>query len=220
MNTNIQYGAGLCGPASWRNFDSSPMLRLQRIPLLNLLPIARRGAVYPRTVTYGDVVKGLPVETQSADLVYCSHTLEHLSLGDCRIALAETFRMLKPGGTFRAVLPDIRFICQEYLDSCDADADAAINFIRRTHMGLEETPHGIERLRRMFSRSFHLWMWDYPAMRNELEKTGFVAIRPAIFGDSTHGCFAAVESAPRWENALGFEALKPTEQVSKSPNVY
>jgi len=209
MSINIQYGAGLCGPSSWRNFDSSPMLRLQRAPLLKLLPIARRGAQYPQTVVYGDVVKGLPVDSRSADLAYCSHTLEHLSLGDCRIALKETFRILKPGGSFRAVLPDIRFICRQYLDSCTTDPAAAVKFIQDTHMGLEETPHGIEKLRRMFSRSFHLWMWDYAAMRLELEKVGFVDIRPASFGDSYHSAYTDVESGPRWENALGFEARKP-----------
>ena len=210
MSINIQYGAGLCGPANWRNFDSSPMLRLQRIPLLNLLPLARRGAPYPKTVVYGDVVKGLPVDSGSADLAYCSHTLEHLSLGDCRIALRETIRMLKPGGTFRAVLPDIQFICREYLATCDSDPAAAIHFIQNTHMGLEETPQGMKKLRLMFSRDLHLWMWDYAAMRLELEKAGFIDIRPACFGDSVHAAFAAVESDSRWENALGFEARKPT----------
>jgi len=209
MSHNIQYGAGLCGPASWRNFDSSPMLRLQRTPLLNLLPLARRGAPYPRTVVYGDVVRGLPVDSGSADLAYCSHTLEHLSLGDCRTALRETYRLLKPGGTFRAVLPDIRFICRAYLDACEHDPAAAVTFVRNTHMGLEETPHGVDRLRRLFSRSFHLWMWDYPAMKLELAQAGFVDTRPARFGDSAHAAFADVESGPRWENALGFETRKP-----------
>jgi predicted SAM-dependent methyltransferase len=185
------------------------MLRLQRMPLLNLLPLARRGAPYPKTVVYGDVVKGLPVDSGSADLAYCSHTLEHLSLGDCRIALKETFRILKPGGSFRAVLPDIRFICRQYLDSCDTDPAAALKFIRDTHMGLEETPYGIEKLRRLFSRSFHLWMWDYPAMSAELTAAGFVSVRRAQFGDSAHKDFSEVESLHRWEAALGFEALKP-----------
>lgn len=209
MSLNIQYGAGLCGPPTWRNYDSSPMLRLQRTPLLNLLPLARNGAPYPQTVVFGDVVKGLPVATGTADLAYCSHTLEHLSLADCRAALRETWRCLKPGGVFRAVLPDIRVICREYLAIAGNSPDAALTFMRNTCLGLEETPKGLKRLRMMFSRDAHLWMWDYPAMAAELGAAGFVAIRPANFGDSAHQDFNAVESAPRWENALGFEAAKP-----------
>lgn len=139
---HVQYGAGLCGPPGWLNYDASPMILLQRTPGLNLLPLARRGAPYPKTVRFGDVVRGLPVKSGTADLVYCSHTLEHLALADCRTALRETHRMLKAGGTFRAVLPDIRYLCEEYLRQAATDPAAAVTFIRETHMGLAEAPVG------------------------------------------------------------------------------
>lgn len=184
------------------------MLRLQRIPLLNLLPLARNGAPYPKTVVYGDVVKGLPVTSATADLVYCSHTLEHLSLGDCRIALRESFRLLRAGGIFRAVLPDIKFICTEYLEQAKTDPASALTFIDNIHMGTSETPHGIAWIRSLFSRSVHLWMWDYAAMEIELKSAGFSSVRRAVFGDSTQAAFVAVESEHRWINALGFEAVK------------
>jgi ubiquinone/menaquinone biosynthesis C-methylase UbiE len=185
------------------------MLRLQRTPLLNLLPLARNGARYPKTVIFGDVVSGLPVADGTADLVYCSHTLEHLSLEDCRIALRKTWQMLKPGGVFRAVLPDIKIICQEYLSASGKSPEAAHSFIRNTRMGVETTPRGLQRIRLMFSRDAHLWMWDYPSMAAELEAAGFIQVRRAQFGDSTHNDFAAVESQDRWDGALGFEARKP-----------
>jgi ubiquinone/menaquinone biosynthesis C-methylase UbiE len=176
--------------------------------LLKLLPVARRGAPYPPTVRYGDVVKGLPVRDGSADLVYCSHTLEHLSLADCRTALRETYRMLKPGGVFRGVLPDLRFLCAEYLRRAPDDPAAALDFIRETHLGLAARPRGLARLRAVFSRDAHLWMWDYPAMAAELRDAGFREVRRAQLGDSAHGAFREVEAPHRWENALGFEAIK------------
>jgi SAM-dependent methyltransferase len=205
---HVQYGAGLCGPPGWLNYDASPMILLQRTPGLNLLPIARRGAPYPKTVRFGDVVRGLPVKSGTADLVYCSHTLEHLALADCRTALRETHRMLKAGGTFRAVLPDIRYLCEEYLRQAATDPAAAVTFIRETHMGLAEAPRGLAKLRSLFSRSFHHWMWDYPAMELELRAAGFRTIRPARYQDSVHAAFRDVEEPHRWEHALGFEAVK------------
>jgi SAM-dependent methyltransferase len=208
MSLFVQYGAGLCGPEGWLNYDASPMILLQRTPLLKLLPLARRGAPYPRTVRFGDVVKGLPVRDASADLVYCSHTLEHLSLADCRTALRETFRMLRPAGVFRAVLPDLRHLCEEYLRHASEDPGAAVAFLRDTHLGRTVTPRGWARLRDFFSRDAHLWMWDYPAMRVELAAAGFREIRPARFGDSAYAAFREVEAPHRWENALGFEAIK------------
>jgi predicted SAM-dependent methyltransferase len=208
MSVNIQYGAGLCGPQNWRNFDSSPMLRLQRIPLLNLLPIARKGAPYPKSVIYGDVVKGLPVASGSADLVYCSHTLEHLALQDCRVALRESARMLKPGGVFRGVMPDLRHLCRAYVTASTNDPNAAGAFMRDSNLGLERKPRGMALVRQYFSRDAHLWMWDYAAIKLELTQAGFVEVREANFGDSAYPSFADVESAHRWENGLGFEATK------------
>ena len=55
-NTNyVQYGAAYCGPDQWLNFDVSPTLRLQRIPLIGPL-ITRSRKTFPKTVKYGDIV--------------------------------------------------------------------------------------------------------------------------------------------------------------------
>ena len=209
MSLKIQFGAGLCGPDGWVNYDSSPMLRLQRTPVLNLLPMARRGAPYPKTVIFGDIVKGLPVESASAELVYSSHTLEHLTLGDSRLALREAFRILKPGGCFRSVLPDISQLCRQYLAESSTRPDAAPRFVQATNMGVEQSPRGLAWARSLFSRDAHLWMWDYPSMEQELRQAGFVGVRRALFGDSAFAGFEAVESKSRWDDGFGFEAIKP-----------
>src|SRR5215470_17102171 len=96
----VQYGCGLCAPAGWLNFDSSPMLRLQRIPLAGRL--AANGSVkFPSNVRYGNIVRGLPIEDGTCRAVYCSHVLEHLSLNDFRAALLNTQRLLGKGAVFR-----------------------------------------------------------------------------------------------------------------------
>lgn len=42
----------------------------------------------------------------SIDHLLCEHVLEHLSEADCRIALRESYRYLKPGGLMRLAVPD------------------------------------------------------------------------------------------------------------------
>src|SRR5688500_9781215 len=117
----VQYGCGLCAPEGWLNFDASPTLRIQRVPGLGL--IGRKfGPVFPPQVRYGAICRGLPVAEKSCDGVYCSHVLAHLSLEDCRAALKNTYRILRPGGTFRLVLPDLRVTVEEYLASDSAEA--------------------------------------------------------------------------------------------------
>src|SRR6266568_3068610 len=106
MGVYVQYGCGLSCPEGWINFDASPRLRLQQLPLIG--QFFRRGAiVFPARILYGDIVKGLPVADDTADGVYASHVLEHLSLNDFWLALRNTIRLLKAGGIFRLVVPDL-----------------------------------------------------------------------------------------------------------------
>jgi ubiquinone/menaquinone biosynthesis C-methylase UbiE len=204
MSAKIQYGCGLCSPDDWINFDCSPTLKIERLPLLgHLIP----GKLFPSSVRYGDIVKRLPVEDETADAIYCSHVLEHLALHDLRIALKNTFRILKQGGTFRLVLPDLEFYIQQYLnDPLHARAE---NFMRSTLLGLESRPRGVlSKIKQLYGNSKHLWMWDYEAMRIELEKTGFSHVRRAVFGDSSNSDFTEVEEESRWRNCLGLECVR------------
>lgn len=205
---DVQYGCGVSAPQNWVNFDASPTLRLQRMPLLGKA-ITRGRSIFPDNVAYGDVVKGLPLRDASCRRVYCSHVLEHLSLIDFRKALRETLRVLKPGGVFRGVLPDLEAFARVYV--ADGTPAAALTFMQDTLLGMRERPRGLRGLAAMaLGNSHHLWMWDYKAMVVELMQAGFVDIRRASFGDSGVRAFEAVENRGRWDGCLGFQCRKPT----------
>ncbi len=53
-------------------------------------------------------LKPLPLPDNSAVLMYTSHTLEHVSNPAVETFLSESFRVLKPGGILRVVVPDIK----------------------------------------------------------------------------------------------------------------
>lgn len=207
MSSYVQYGAGLCGPSSWRNFDISPTLRLQRLPLVGPL-FHRYGPVFPSTVRFGDILAGLPIEKTSCDAVYCSHTLEHLSLQDFRVALRNTYGYLKPGGRFRFVLPDLEQLARDYL--ANPDFDAAMIFMTDSCLGHRSRPRGIVGMTRAFlGNTAHLWMWDFKAISTELLSAGFERVRRADYGDSGDPRFHDVEDKGRWENNLGVECWRP-----------
>jgi predicted SAM-dependent methyltransferase len=208
----VHYGSGLCAPPSWKNFDASPTLRLQRLPLIGRAfsssPFRRKGiVVFPANVVYGDIVRGLPLSAGSCQAIYCSHVLEHLTLDDFRVALRNTYTYLRPGGTFRFVLPDLQQMARHYLNS--AQQDAAHLFMESSCLGKKSRARGLERLLRSWLGSgSHLWMWDYKAIKAELEQVGFRKIRRAEFGDSREVRFKEVEEKERWEKCLGVEAEK------------
>lgn len=205
--TYIQYGCGHEAPASWSNFDSSPTIVLERIPVVNLL-YSKNAARFAPYVRRGNIVRGLPVPPASADAVYCSHTLEHLALDEFRTALRNTRAMLKPGGTFRFVLPDLEYLARQYIAS--GSPTAAHTFLEDSMLGTASRPRGlVEFLKRWLGGSKHLWMWDYKAMAHELAAAGFTDIRRATFGDATDPKFKEVENIGRWTNCLGVECRRP-----------
>ena len=83
-------------------------------------------------VIFHDVRQGLPFRNENFDAVYSSHVLEHLSPPEGVRLVQELFRILKPGGVARLVVPDLERICEEYLHQLRAVAsDASLQNRRR-----------------------------------------------------------------------------------------
>lgn len=204
---NLHYGCGLNAARGWYNCDSSPTLRLQRLPLLGALFRKWLAPRFPLDVHYGDIVKGLVLESESCEAIYCCHVLEHLSLEDLRRALRNTYQYLKAGGTFRLVLPDFEQQVAAYLAS--SDPAAVSNFMEYTFLGRKRRPRGIrDFLREYFGGSHHLWGWDFKGLAHELEAAGFRHIRKCQCGDAANPAFAAVEDPNRFKWSLAIECRK------------
>lgn len=67
-----------------------------------------------------DVNRGLPFPADSVDVCYSSHVLEHLNKQGAQYFVSDCFRVLKPGGVIRLVMPDIETLTREYLRVLDA----------------------------------------------------------------------------------------------------
>jgi len=203
----VQYGSGpLSDPLGWISFDASPTLLIEKIPVIGRL-IRKNGNYFPRNTRYGDIVRGLPLPSSSCAAIYASHVLEHLTLCDARVALANTYSLLRPGGIFRVIVPDLRFIATQYLDS--NIAEASLTFMRRSGLGRESSPTGaITFLTQTFGKSQHLWMWDHRALERELRAVGFEEIRPCKFNDSEEPAFLDVEDKLRFQESVAIECVK------------
>ncbi len=59
---------------------------------------------------------GLPFADNEVDAVYHSHVLEHLGPEQGERMLRECYRVLRPGGILRIVVPDLEQIARLYLD--------------------------------------------------------------------------------------------------------
>ncbi len=205
--TCVQYGCGLSAPDTWKNFDASPILRLQRLPLIGRFVPSGMYGRFPANALYGDIVRGLPLNENSVDFLYCSHVLEHLALNDMRAALVNSFVLLKRSGVFRLVLPDLKQLVTEYLSS--TESGACIALMRASGLGHESRQRGLKAvLRERLGNSSHLWMWDFESISDELVRAGFVNVRRAEFCDSALDVFKEVEEESRWNGQLGVQCEK------------
>lgn len=80
--------------AGWLNFDYVP---------------------HSSHVIQADLLKRLPAGSDSADVIYSSHFLEHVPRALVMKFLSECFRITKRGGRVRLVLPDLEEMCRAYL---------------------------------------------------------------------------------------------------------
>lgn len=195
----VQFGCGWSVSENWCNFDASPTLWFERLPLVGRFCF-KNAERFPTLARYGDIVKGLPFAPGSVDCVYASHVLEHLSHRDCLTALRNTRRMLKPGGVFRLIVPDLSWRVDAYVKARGAGMpDASIALMRSTMLGIEEEERGpFGMLKRLLGRSRHLWMWDEGALADALTNAGFRSVRRCRFGDASHPAFAELENEGRF----------------------
>jgi predicted SAM-dependent methyltransferase len=85
-----------------------------------------------------------------------------------RVAICNTYSYLKPGGTFRLIVPDFDAQVAAYLSN--PEPRALLNFLGYRSLGRKTRPKGIGGwLREYFGNSHHLWIWDYKGIAMELE---------------------------------------------------
>lgn len=207
MTEYIQFGCGLSAPSGWRNFDVSPTLRLQRLPLIGSSLHGKTLPLFPPNAEYGDIVRGLPVPLSSCRGIYSSHVLEHLALADLRISLRNVYNYLQNGGVFRFVVPDLETLARAYVAS--SESNASLEFMTQAGLGKSTRPRTLRGLlHEWIGNSSHLWMWDFKSMSAELSNVGFRQIRRAELGDSLDVRFNDVEEEGRWKDCLGMECVK------------
>lgn len=208
---NVQYGCGKCAPDNWINFDISPTLRLEKLPVIGKFFVRKQWGAYPKNVKVGDILKGLPkIKDNSCDAVYCSHVLEHLHRYNLQKALFNTYKILKKGGVFRLVVPDFQVFVNTYIENKSKGIKTACDtLISCTLMGEEvERKSFSDKISSTFGNSKHLWNYDFESMSLELERAGFKDIRRAELNDSENEDFLAVEDFGRFYLCLAIECKK------------
>ena len=192
----INIGSGLSGAPGWYNIDNSPTILLSRLPLGRQL---FHTPDWPPDVHRHDVKKGLPFAAQTVGYIYSSHTFEHFTWEESLAVTRECYRVLRPGGALRIVVPDLRLIVQEYLQ--DSDPLASHRFLDRLSLG-----HNVHDL--IHPGANHSQMFDECSLVHLLQRAGFARPEVRGFMDSRIPDIARIELEQRKRESLYVESEK------------
>lgn len=196
----LNLGCGTTAPANWMNCDSSLHAQISKIPFMHsVFRVAGLvgGAEWPKNIDYVSLNNPFPWADSSIDCVYASHVLEHLRVKTANNFLKESYRVLKPGGTLRIVVPDLLYHARRYLDNYTNAKSASADFLQTLHLQIPEEMPFLSKLINFFSDypTIHKYMYDPATLRKLFSAYGFKDHNEAQYGRSLYiDCIAEVEA--------------------------
>ena len=147
-----------------------------------------------------DIVgKPYPLEDNSLEGIFTEHCLEHIPFESCLANLKEFYRMLKPNGTLRIVVPDGELYCDLYQQR---KSNSGVQF---PYGESEET--GMISINRIFRIHGHLFIYDYETFELHLRNAGFSKIKKQKFRNGSDSRLL-VDLEDRAIESLYVEAVK------------
>ena len=161
---------------------------------------------------YLDMARRMPLPDGCMQYVFGEHVIEHVPEDVGRRALAEMYRVLRPGGVVRLTTPDLRKIIALYEDrNPEMRLEQYIPFLDAISGKTHERPC---QMFNDFMRLWgHAWVYDEDDLAAKLREAGFVDVARREFGSSPHAELNGLENhGPPWQNtveAMTLEATKP-----------
>jgi predicted SAM-dependent methyltransferase len=116
----------------------------------------------------------LPLENGEVDEIFSAHLLEHFPQEALRrVLLPYWFGLLRPGGTFRTVVPDAEAMIREYSNG------------RYDYEDMREVMYGAQD----YDGDFHFNMFTPASMKQLLEEAGFRNVQLVAAGRRNGRCF-------------------------------
>lgn len=152
----------------------------------NILPGWLNTDLAPRSleVAFLDATRPFPFDDATFDFVYTEHMIEHLSYDQGFHLLAESYRVLRPGGRIRVATPDIRFLIDLYRAEPSALQRAYVEWSTQTFNPGAPFPHATFVVNTFFRSWGHAFIYDESILRDALKRTGFRGVTCCSLGQS------------------------------------
>jgi len=202
MVKKLNLGCGGKTPEGWINVDYAWGAKIAKVPLINKFGLTK--LKWDEKILIHDLQKRFPWKTESIDVVYTSHTLEHFTREDGLRFLNECYRVLKKGGIIRIIVPDLKALILEYING-KIRADF---FVENLLVLYPKSESFIRKLLMPFVYFPHKCMYDTQTLISILESVGFNYVKEKSAFDSLITDIKDIELLERTENSVIVEAVK------------
>lgn len=125
-----------------------------------------------------DLREPIPIATGGCQLIFSEHTLEHFEMPMIRRILKEFYRMLRPGGALRIVVPDAERYVQAYANrDLTWFRTVAGDWLSAPHSGPETIAKGLSHL---FLDQYHRVALDSETIEVLLAEAGFEQVSRSV----------------------------------------
>lgn len=203
MKLNLGCGAHVVD--GWINVDYSLGARLSRVPFLRAInkKIRLFELDWDSRIYIHNLTLPFPWKDATVDIVYSSHTLEHLSKEEGNVFLRECHRVLKKGGIIRIVVPDLAPIVKAYYDK-HLRADDVLEKLGANYVKSNNT---LKTFLIPYIQFPHKCMYDTPSLVSILSDVGFQASSRKPY-ESNIEDIEEIEIKSRTEDAVVVEGSK------------
>jgi SAM-dependent methyltransferase len=242
--TLINLGCGTHMHLAWNNLDFSVYARLRRhmwlvfllrrFGLISAARFAQFSEVEPDIILW-NLRRGIPFGDKTFDGVYHSHLLEHIDREDALAFLVECYRVLRPGGVIRVVVPDLEKWANAYaqslsirsVDNCIEEHEEVVGSLLVQLVQRGPTTRKMQKpMVRWLERVLlgdsakvgwqHRWMYDRLTLKALLGKAGFeecqlvTAWESRIDGWKEFGLDTHADGSEYKPESIWMEGVRPT----------
>jgi predicted SAM-dependent methyltransferase len=196
---NLNIGSLAEIASGWENTDITPHIFLAKVPggarlmrALNLMTAERfdehRRGIYAR-LRYLDATKRFPYPSDTFDNIFSCHMLEHLYRDDAVSCVREVYRVLKRGGVFRLIVPDLDLLVRRYDD-------------KHPELMLQKIYENTQKR----DKNRHHWMYTAASLSRLLGSAGFSTVERCAYRQGRCPDLELLDSRP--DESLFMEAVK------------
>ena len=172
-------------------------------------------------LAYLDASKPFPLADGSMHYIASEHVIEHLSYEDGKVMLAESFRVLAPGGKVRVATPNLLRFIELFQKDPSEPARVFAEGKLAWHEWPKEPPSAAIILNLQLSSWGHKFTYDPETLEAALARAGFTSIRQFEMSESDDPVLDGFEARTTGVNAatvrhetMVLQAVKPGVSTS------